>query len=122
VDVGIEVAPDVTAGLRGMFGYAKDGGVSETHLKVDSKFAGLFLHYPVLSITSEKLPVEGVVYGGASLMYSFQGDGDVFFIPEIGVDTVISDRVSARVSYLYNKRDAMFADESEILLGVKVSF
>jgi len=121
IDVGAEIAPDVTVGLRGMFAYGKDG-MSETHLKVDRSWAGAYIHYPMLSISSEKLPVEGVVYAGASVLYGFQGDGDVYFLPEAGIDTVISEAVSARVVYLYNKRSEMFDDSSQVLFGVKVKF
>ena len=120
IDVGAEIAPDVTVGLRGMFAYGKDG-MSETHLKVDRSWAGAYIHYPMLSISSEKLPVEGVVYAGASVLYGFQGDG-VYFLPEAGIDTVISEAVSARVVYLYNKRSEMFDDSSQVLFGVKVKF
>ena len=120
-DVGAEIAPDVTVGLRGMFGYEKDG-LSSTHLKIDREWAGAFIHYPMLSISSDKLPVEGVVFAGASVLYGFEGDGDVYFLPEAGVDTVISDRVSARVVYLYNKRSEMFNDSSQVLFGVRVAF
>ena len=121
IDAGVEVAPDVTVGLRGMFSYGKDG-ISDTHLKIDRKWAGAFIHYPVLSVTSDKLPVEGVVYAGASVLYGFAGDGDVYFLPEAGVDTVISSRVMARVVYLYNKRSEMFDDSSQVLFGIKVAF
>ena len=121
VDLDLEPVEDFQVGVRGMFTYAKDG-LNEDHAKIDDWLVGAYIKYPLLSFVSEKIPVEGEAFAGASLLYAFDGAASVYFLPEVGFDMTINDNLDARVSYLYNKRDEMFGDKSEVMFGVRVKF
>jgi len=108
-DVGCTPIDGLDWGLR-----VKTNYDSDLDGKVEEWTAGPFVRYPSLDFESfvGLFPMKGNFFADAALL--FDDHFDAYFVPGIGIETTLREKLSGMIKLEYSKKDEIFGDPREL--------